>query len=89
MTSIDFHSETLDTSTDEGVLRKTPRWHIARDLTRRGKFISTNNALRESLIETLEVMADNQLMAAIRRGERALKQGKGIPWEKVKANLNL
>ena len=45
--------------------------------------------LYESLVETLEVMSDKKLMADFRKGVRELKQGKGIPWEKVKADLDL
>ena len=43
----------------------------------------------ESLIETLEIMGDEQLMEALRRGIKEAQAGKGIPWEKAKRNLGL
>lgn len=41
----------------------------------------------DSLMETNEILADKGLMRAIRIGEKQIKQGKGIPWEKVKKEL--
>ena len=67
-------------------------------VTRHGKPVmtilptSTYETLMEtidSLLETLEVMKDEELMAAIRRGIQELAEGKGIPWEEVKRELNL
>lgn len=43
----------------------------------------------ESWKETNEILADKELMKAIREGEREIEQGKGIPWEKVKKELKL
>lgn len=43
----------------------------------------------QSIIETLEVMADQNLMTSLRQGIRELKAGKGIPWEKAKRELGL
>lgn len=43
----------------------------------------------ESWKETNEIMADPSLMAAIKEGEKEIKEGKGIPWEKVKKDLGL
>jgi len=43
----------------------------------------------ESWKETTEILADPGLMKAIRQGEKEIKQGKGIPWEEVKKELNL
>jgi len=40
--------------------------------------------LYESLIETLEVMSDAELMAAFRQGVQELTEGKGRLWEEVK-----
>ena len=42
----------------------------------------------ESLMETLEILSDTRLMKSIRKAEKELKEGKGIPWEKVKAKLH-
>jgi prevent-host-death family protein len=41
----------------------------------------------EGLIETLEIEADDELMKAIDEGEREIKEGKGVPLEKVYADL--
>lgn len=43
----------------------------------------------ESIIETLEIMADRDLMTSLRQGIRELKAGKGISWEKAKQELGL
>lgn len=40
--------------------------------------------LYESLIETLEVMSDPDLMAVFRQSVQELAEGKGRPWEDVK-----
>lgn len=45
--------------------------------------------LYESLIETLEVMGDAELMAAFRQGVQELQEGKGRDWEDVKKDLGL
>lgn len=45
--------------------------------------------LYESLIETLEVMGDAELMAAFRQGVQELQEGKGRDWEDVKKELEL
>lgn len=45
--------------------------------------------LYESLIETLEVVSDAELMAAFRQGVQELAEGKGRPWEEVKKDLGL
>lgn len=43
----------------------------------------------ESWKETNEIMSDPILLAAIKEGEQELREGKGIPWEKVKTELDL
>ena len=60
-------------------------------VTRRGKPVLAIMPWEfyESLVETLEVMADPELMESLRRGIREMKEGKGIPWEKVKRDLAL
>jgi len=45
--------------------------------------------LYESLVETLEVMSDAELMAAFRQGAQELAEDKGRPWEDVKKDLGL
>jgi len=43
----------------------------------------------ESLQETLEILQDEELMAAFRQGVKELAEGKGRPWEEVKKELGL
>ncbi len=43
----------------------------------------------ESIQETLEVLADEELMAGLRQSLRELSKGKTIPWATVKAELDL
>lgn len=37
--------------------------------------------------ETLEIMSDKKLVASLKKAEKELKAGKGIPWEKAKKKL--
>lgn len=41
----------------------------------------------EGLIETLEILQDEEMMAAIRQAEQEIAEGKIIPWEEVKKEL--
>ncbi len=41
----------------------------------------------EALIETMEIMSDEELMAAFRQGVQELKEGKGRPWDEVRKDL--
>ncbi len=43
----------------------------------------------EALVETLEIMSDKDLMAALRQSIKEIKQGKLIPWERAKRKLDL
>lgn len=43
----------------------------------------------ESWKETNDIMSDPKLVKAIKQGEREINQGKGIPWEDVKKELDL
>jgi len=60
-------------------------------VTRRGKPVLALMSweLYESLVETLEILGDKELMKAFRKGVREIQAGKGIPWEKVKEDLRL
>ena len=59
--------------------------------TRRGKPVLalTPWDLYESITETLEIMGDDELMAALRRGIKEIEAGKGISWHQVKQKLGL
>ena len=43
----------------------------------------------DSWKETMEVLSDEQLMKDIRQAEKEFREGKSIPWEQVKEELNL
>lgn len=60
-------------------------------VTRRGKPVLAimDWEFYESLLETLEIMNDPDLMKSLRKSIRQLQEGKTIPWETVKAELNL
>jgi antitoxin YefM len=45
--------------------------------------------LYESIMETLEIMGDAELMAAFHQGVKEMAEGKGRPWEDVKKELGL
>jgi PHD/YefM family antitoxin component YafN of YafNO toxin-antitoxin module len=43
----------------------------------------------ESLVETLEILGDEETMRVLRRSVREARSGKTIRWEKVKRELDL
>lgn len=43
----------------------------------------------ESLMETLDIMGDTELMKSIKEAEKELERGEGVDWEDVKKELNL
>ncbi len=43
----------------------------------------------ESWKETNDIMSDLELLKAIKQGEKEISDGKGIPWEDVKKELDL
>ena len=65
--------------------------HETITVTRRGKPVLAILPWEEyeSLVETLEVLADESLMASLRRGIHDIKQGRVIPWERAKRKLGL
>lgn len=42
----------------------------------------------ESWKETIEILSDTKLMKSIKQGEKEIEEGKGIPWEDVKKELD-
>ncbi len=43
--------------------------------------------LYDSLIETIEILSDDELMADIRQASQDMEEGKGRPWEEVVKDL--
>ena len=60
-------------------------------VTRRGKPVLAvmRWELYEAIVETLEIMGDEELMAALRRGIKEAAEGETVPWETVKEELGL
>ena len=58
-------------------------------ITKRGKPVAVMMSIDdyESLIETLEILADPQAMAGIRKGEENIRTGKVHSWQDVKRSL--
>ncbi|MBI3020973.1 MAG: type II toxin-antitoxin system Phd/YefM family antitoxin [Candidatus Omnitrophica bacterium] len=65
--------------------------HETVTVTRRGKPVLAILPWEEyeALAETLDIMADEDLMASLRQGVKEMKQGKLIPWERAKRKLGL
>ncbi len=60
-------------------------------VTRRGKPVLAVMPweLYEAILETLEIMGDENLMAALRQGIQQAQAGQGIPWEQAKTEMGL
>ncbi|HCJ79066.1 prevent-host-death family protein [Peptococcaceae bacterium SCADC1_2_3] len=60
-------------------------------VTRRGKPVLAvmRWELYEAITETLEIMGDEDLMAALRQGIKEATEGKTVSWEAVKEELGL
>ena len=58
-------------------------------ITRRGKPVLARmpRDLYESIIETLELLGNEKMMAALRKGIAEIAAGKGVSWEKAKREL--
>ena len=59
-------------------------------VTRRGKPVLAILPweLYETLVETLEILEDEELMATLRQGIQEIEAGKGIPWEQAQQDLS-
>jgi antitoxin YefM len=44
--------------------------------------------LYESIMETLEILGDEDLMAALRQSIKEVSEGKTVPWDRAKQELN-
>jgi len=60
-------------------------------ITRRGKPVLAVLPwdLYEAIVETLEILGDEQLMAALRQSIKEAAEGRTIPWQATKAELGL
>ena len=60
-------------------------------ITRRGKPVLAVLSwdLYESVVETMEIMSDPEMMAAFRQGVKEMEEGKAIPLEQFKRELGV
>ena len=60
------------------------------EVTRRGKPVLAVMPwdLYEAIVETLEVMGDERLLAGLRQSIREIEQEKTIPWDEAKGELD-
>jgi len=60
-------------------------------VTRRGKPVLAIMPweLYEAIVETLEIMGDEELMDALRQSIKEAEEGKAIPWDQAKRELSL
>ncbi len=60
-------------------------------VTRRGKPVLAvmTHDLYESIIETMEIMSDPDLMGVLRQSIQDVQDGRTVPWEQVKAEFGL
>ena len=58
-------------------------------VTKRGKPVVVMLSVEdyESLMETLDILADPQAMAGLRKGEEDIRKGRSRSWAKIKASL--
>jgi prevent-host-death family protein len=65
--------------------------HETVTVTRRGKPVLAILPWEEyeALVETLEVLSDEEQMQMLRQSIKEVKQGKLIPWERAKRKLDL
>ena len=65
--------------------------HETLTVTRRGKPVLAILPWEEyeTIVETLEILSDEDLMISLRQGIKEAKQGKTISWEQAKRKLGL
>ena len=44
--------------------------------------------LYESIVETLEILSDEEMMAALRQSIKEASEGQAVPWDRAKQELN-
>ena len=61
------------------------------EVVKRGKKVMTllSAEVYESIVETLEVMADEKTFAKLRRAVREIEAGKGVSWSDARKELGL
>ena len=61
------------------------------EVVKRGKKVMTllSAEVYESIVETLEVMADEKTFAKLRRAVKEIEAGKGVSWSDARKDLGL
>ena len=61
------------------------------EVVKRGKKVMTllSAEVYESIVETLEVMADEKTFAKLRRAVREIESGKGVSWSDARKEMGL
>ena len=73
------------------LLDDVERRHEHVEITRNGRPIAVLLPVEEyeSIVETLEILGDSELMDALRRSEEDVKAGRLRSWKRVKRDLDL
>lgn len=94
-TNADYETEQIPIVRARAMLTQLPE-RLAEDnravaLTRHGKPVLAVMPweLFESILETLEIMGDPDMMAALRQGIKDVQEGKLVSLEEVKASLEI
>ena len=74
-----------------GLPEKLSHTHETLTVTRRGKPVLAILPWEEyeALVETLEILSDEDAMTALRKGVKEARRGKLIPWDRAKRKLGL
>jgi antitoxin YefM len=94
-TNFDFDTEQISIIQARAMLTQLPEKLAANNravaLTRHGKPVLAVMPweLFESILETLEIMGDPEMMAALRQGVKDVQEGNLVPLEEVKASLGI
>lgn len=61
------------------------------EVRKRGKRVMTlmSAELYDSLVETLEILADESVTPKLKQALREIERGRGIPWKTAKSKLGL
>jgi len=60
-------------------------------VTRRGRPVAVMLSAQDydSLMETIDILADSRAMAGLRKGEEDMRRGRKRPWREIKRSLGV
>ncbi|HEU0021038.1 MAG TPA: type II toxin-antitoxin system Phd/YefM family antitoxin [Dehalococcoidia bacterium] len=94
-TNFDFETEEISIVQARAMLTQLPEKLAVNNravaLTRHGKPVLAVMPweLFESILETLDIMGDPEMMAALRQGIKDVQEGNLVPLDEVKASLGI